>query len=326
MVKLEELEALDLLLWLQNGTLVAELRGTNQSTISRRCQRVLRMFNARLLRRPGGWYLRSKLESLLALQRLLHQQYRFRLGGDLRLNVPCWTRSALRGELLPHWILNPEQGPILCDNPLELLRNHVIDACLVTPTQMQQQGSDDLVLFDLYDTRIDLYSLTPAPPGDPCLHHPSAALPLPAIWRAPEHAAADAIPSSLVASGRAAPGCAADLDLLAGSRLQLVGFLPGSCRVSSQQRYASLRQSLGLPAPQHPEEAAAPPVAFLTPLMARWMDRPRRMDLPLEWPYRESLAVLRSNAQEPCIQQLLEALRACLGRTMVRVGEMRLAS
>ena len=284
MVRLEELEALDLLLWLQNSFTAAAVSGTNQSTICRRAQRVLHTFTGRLLRQKSGWRVESPLLPLLDLQRQIHQQVRLRQGQGLRLNVPHWSRQLVQRCTLPGWILNPEQGPLVCEQPLELLRSHVLDACLVTPTQLARRHAEDLVVFDLYASRIDLHLLGGGGDGG--------------------------------GAQQASP--AAALDLLPQSRLELMPFLPSSCCESSRQRFEQLRRQFG---PGSEDAAALEPsplarVAFLTPVMALALQQRRPLSLQLDWPYRESLAVLRSQADQPAIQALLEQLRTGVPRAL----------
>ncbi|MFM7311909.1 MAG: hypothetical protein ACKO0M_01870 [Cyanobium sp.] len=280
MVRLEELEALDLVLWLQHGATAAFLVGTNQSTISRRSQRVLTTFQGRLLRGRHGWKVKSPLLSLLDLQRQIHQLVRLRRRSGLRLNVPFWSRRLVQGPAPEGWLINPEQGPLVCEQPLELLRSHVIDACLVTPTQLEDRETADLVLFDLYSTRIDLHLLT---------------------------GRADPSPD---------PSSEAALDLLHGGRLELPPFLPSSCCASSRRRFEEIRSRFALAdsEPGGREGSPLPSLAFLTPVMAMALDgpRPQRLPLQLDWPYRETLAVLREHADLPAIQLLADHLRVGL--------------
>jgi hypothetical protein len=287
MVKLEDLEALDLLIWLQNGITAAALVGTNQSTISRRSKRVLTTFAARLHRQQGTWRIDSPMHGLLDLQRQIHQQVRFRRHRALRLNVPSWSRSLVARCGPGGWLLNPEQGPLVCEQALDLLRGHVIDAALLTPTQLALQPRDDLEVFDLYDTRIDLHHL-----------------------------------GSVPREGRQDPSREEAIDLLGCSRLELLPFLPASCCDSSRLRFEQLRSQLGLPTAEPPgvvangDSALLAPVAFLTPVMALGVAHQRPLTLELDWPYRESLAVLRCQADQPAIQSLVEKLRAGMPRTV----------
>lgn len=286
MVRLEELEALDLLVWLQSGNTAAAVSGTNQSTICRRAHRALDCFQAELRRHSGAWQVLTPLAPLLDLQRQIHQHWRFKVGRRLRLNAPAWSRAALGGCSLPGWITTPEDGPLVCENPLELLRAQVIDACLLTPTQLAGQPQADLALFDLYDSRVDLHLIGGGEPETPASISPQAAQ-----------------------------------DLLIHSRLQLQPFLPSSCCLSSHQRFEQLRRDLGLDrsdtlAVRRRGGDASPRLAFLTPLMARGLGELRPLPLPLEWPYRESLAVLRSSADRPAVQALVETLQHQLPRRL----------
>lgn len=289
MLRLEELEALDLQVWLQSGATAASVAGTNQSTVCRRSRRALDSFHAELQRDREVWQVQTPLAQLLDLQRQIHQQWRFRAGRGLRLSAPAWSRAALRACSLPGWIITPEDGPLVCENPLELLRAHVIDACLLTPTQLAGQPQADLALFDLYDSHIDLHLIAAGEPETP-----------------------------------AAISSQAARDLLIHSRLQLLPFLPSSCCLSSRQRLQQLRRELGLDAgdtgaaPQ-PGAAAPPRLVFLTPVMARGLAVLRPLPLPLEWPYRESLAVLRSSAEQPAVQALVENLQGELPRTLQKL-------
>lgn len=285
MLRLEELEALDLLVWLQSGVTAAAVAGTNQSTISRRAKRALDSFRAELVRDRLAWSIETPLAPLLDLQRQIHQQWRFKSRRFLRLNAPAWSRAALRALPLPGWILNPEDGPLVCENPLELLRAHVIEACLVTPTQLAGGQHRDLALFDLYGTHIALHRVAAEPETEAPIT-PYAAQ-----------------------------------NLLVHGRLNLPPFLPGSCCASSHQRFAQLRRELGLAgngsAAEPRRRSEAPPqLVFLTPVMARGLDALRPLPLSLEWPYRESLAVLRSNADQPAVQALVERLQSQLSRML----------
>jgi len=289
MLRIEELEALDLVVWLRSSTAAAALAGTNQSTISRRARRALELFQAELRRDRQAWRVQTPLAAVLHLQRQVHQQWRLRSGRGLRLQVPPWSRAAVRSCLLPGWEITPADGPQRCETPLELLRDHVIEACLLTPTQLAGQPMDDLVLFDLYGSRIDLHLVASAGPQDPAEHSPQAAAAL----------------------------------LLQG-RLQPLPFLPGSCTLSSQQRFAQLRRELDPPADGSAEGAwrlpiEAPQLAFLTPVMAAGLAGLRPLPLPLEWPYRESLVMLRSVADQPALQALVERLSCELPPTLQRL-------
>lgn len=278
MVTLQELEALDLMLWLRSGTTVATLVDANQSSISRRSQRALQRFQARLRRQGQGWSIQTRLHVLLDLERRLHQQFRLHRQQGLRLNVPHWSQPPLRGCPLPGWVINPENGPLLCDNPLDLLRSHVIDACLITPTQVDAP-QQDLALFEIYSTDIDLYEIAPTA----------------AEKGGSDHGARPTM----------------TLDILEQGRLLPPDFLPTTCRGSSLERFEDLCTQYGLPAPSSvPDSSRRHALAFLTPAMASRLERPRWLSLEIAWPYRESLAVLRANAEEPAVQLLLECLRS----------------
>ena len=55
MVTLDELAALDAVLWQRNGKLASQALGCNQSTISRRITRTLDSFQLTMTRRHGEW-------------------------------------------------------------------------------------------------------------------------------------------------------------------------------------------------------------------------------------------------------------------------------
>ncbi len=286
MLRIEELEALDLLLWLQSGVTAAEVAGTNQSTICRRAKRALDTFQAELMRERVTWRVETPLAPLLDLQRQIHQQWRFKTGRSLRLNVPSWSRPLLKGCALPGWIISPEGGPLVCENPLALLRGHVIEACLLTPTQLAEGPQADLAVVDLYGSRIDLRLIAGAESCSQAMDSPQAAQ-----------------------------------DLLAHGCLQLLPFLPSSCRASSRQRLETLRHELGvacrdIAAAPWRQSAAAAQLAFLTPVMAHGLSALRPLPLHLDWPYRESLVVLRSTVDEPAVQVLLESLQRQLPSTL----------
>jgi len=154
MVTQEQLAALDLSIWLKTTERAAQLASSNQSTICRRMQTVLRQFGLRLERGQSGRCPAGDLE-LLDRERQVHQQARFCGHQPLRLHVPYWTRRLALRVLPEGWCANPPLPDLVCDDPVTLLRDHILDACLVTPTQLPAR-QNDLVLLEIYRRPIQL--------------------------------------------------------------------------------------------------------------------------------------------------------------------------
>ena len=100
MIGIEELDALDLTIWLGRGSDAASLLGCNQSTISRRSNQCLQVFDLRMHRDAEGWP-RIRQHDLLQLERQVHQLHRLRDGRHLRIDaslVHLTTRNKRREE------------------------------------------------------------------------------------------------------------------------------------------------------------------------------------------------------------------------------------
>lgn len=273
-VDLDQLESLDLLLWMAGSYRAAQLANSNQSTIIRRAQTVLATFGVTIRREPSGWSDRGDTR-LLAMEREVHQRFRFLGRGRLRLHVPLWSLPLALERLPSGWMHNPEDREHVCENPVALLRERIIDACLVTPTQMPAD-TGGLAMFEIYRSPIELTILSPRGGGDPPLR------------RALEEGRLD---------------------------LRLFPFLPRSCREASRKWFERLRQSMG----HHPESrrareaSAGLEVAFLTPQMRRFIDRPWVVDAATPRHYCERLLVRAEKAQEPLFLALLDHLQqGCL--------------
>ena len=271
MVSLDHLAALDLLQWLGTTERAAALAYTNQSTISRRHRATLHAFGLRMVRRRDGWTPQGSTE-LLSLERQVHQCARFSGRQPLRLQLPFWSRHRVFHALPDGWCANPDLMGVVCEDPVALLRDRVIDACLVTPTQLPA-GADDLLLLDLYRRPIE-FTVLGVDPGssasalkDRCLHSHR--------WE-----------------------------------LELLPFLPRSCRDRSQEWFQALQQSLaGCGSRRQAEDAL--PVAFLTPEMRQAQDRPCWVNDAVDaYPYVERLVVLAENAAQPAVQRLQNHLLA----------------
>lgn len=272
-VTLEQLAALDLLIWLETTERAAAMAYTDQSTISRRSRVVLQEFGVMLSRNKLGRTCTGETE-LLRLQRLVHQQARLRGRQPLRLQVPYWTRSMPHYQLTEGWCATPAEPALACHDPVGLLRDRVIDACLITSCQLPD-ASDDLVLLELYRRPIEL---TVFASSDPATMD---------TW-----------------FGRQRDG-----GLL---RLEPMAFLPNSCACNAAGLFQVLtgapppRRSACQPA--HGASATLG-LSFLTPEMRAVQQRPWQLHDGLEpCLYVERLAVLAENVQEPPVQRLIDHL------------------
>lgn len=290
MVSLDQLAALDLQLWLTASQRAARLEQTNQSTIVRRGQAAAACFGVTIRRDPGGWDLEGDSQ-LLQLERRLHQQARLLGRRPLRLQAPYWTQQTHLRRLPQGWCTNPPADSLVCENPIALLRSRVIDAALLTPTQIPPQH-DDLVCLDLYANTIELSLFPEAGIDDPLLAYRQLR----------------------------------DQGLLL---LRQPAFLPNSYLQCCREWFAALGQSPdsapaagGLAAGIDPTDVS---VAFLTPEMRRVQGMPVLVDGEIEArPYIERLVILADLASEPAVLRLQEHLASLFGSCSGRAAAPQL--
>lgn len=274
MVSLEHLAALDLLLWLRSTERAAVVAGTNQSTISRRSRSAMDSFGVTIQRHADAWI--DSGDPLLQLERQIHQRVRLMGRQPLRLEAPYWSRRRVLSNLPKGWCGNPAGSAWVCDNPLDLLRARVIDACVLTPTQIPPRG-DDLVVMDLHRSAIELTLFPRRRLSD-----------LSGGWRR--------------------------LQELGALQLRLLPFLPRSCRRRTEDWFAQLAGPAG-PSTRGRRSGARQDdadlsVAFLTPEMREAQELPWQVDDSITpFPYVERLVVLADLAAEPAVLRLQEHLQ-----------------
>ena len=151
MVSPDELEALDLLCWLRNGDDAARLAYCNQSTISRRSQQAIKVFD--LFSSHGqGPHPQAGSATLLRMEREVHQLFRLSGGNRLRLHAPYWASRRLDGQLDARWMVNPTRNKEQVGEALRLLEDRVIDAMIAETRQRPADDDPKFVCFDLYET------------------------------------------------------------------------------------------------------------------------------------------------------------------------------
>lgn len=127
-VSVEVLAALDALLWLRTGDRAAVHLQCTQSTVSRHSRRCLQVFDLAMERQSGEWCLRGD-QTLIDLERGVHQLLRWRQGYGLRLDSQHWCNHLLTTELPGAW-MRGNANYFECQRLQELLLHGVIDAWL----------------------------------------------------------------------------------------------------------------------------------------------------------------------------------------------------
>lgn len=165
MVSVDELDALDLLIWLGRGEGAAQRQRCKQSTISRRCQTVLRTFGLRLHKDGDGWPCTGR-HALLQREREVHQLHRLGTGLPLRVDASLLAAPLLRPGVPQGW-WQGTLDEVGWQRPLQLLRQRILDAwvtgmghelpaaksswfqtipLLRTPLQLAARSTDPLLL------------------------------------------------------------------------------------------------------------------------------------------------------------------------------------
>ena len=181
--------------------------------------------------------------------------------------------------------MNPQRADLNCTDPVTLLREHVLDACLATPTQIPDDR-DDLFILQLHNRPIELTLLNRNNQSECDL--------------------ADRFQWSLERGNL---------------QLKLMPFLPASCRERSQKWFQYL---LTTSQPERHNTTALRPslhsgesllLAFLTPEMRMAQALPWQVEPNFDpYAYTEHLVVLAEHANEPAVLTLIESLEHQIGR------------
>ena len=126
MVELDQLMALDGLQWLGSGDEVAKRYGISQATVSRACRKVLKTFGLQLERQNGECELIGD-QTLLRLERDVHQQARLAGLRPLRLEATYWSAPTLCDTLPAGWLLG-RSNIVGVRRNVQLLQDGVVDA------------------------------------------------------------------------------------------------------------------------------------------------------------------------------------------------------
>ncbi len=283
MVTKEQLCALDLTVWLGSTNQAANVAYTNQSTISRRKQRVLKQFGIQMKRSGSMLAVCGDLQ-LLDLERQVHQLARLKHRKGLRIQAPFWLQKNIELDLPEGWTMNPVRDDFSCTDPVTLLREHVLDACLATPTQLPHER-DDLIVLELHQRPIELNLLNKDGLS--------------------QNELKDHFRWSLENNNL---------------ELKQMPFLPTSCLERSKAWLEELssigqqnqKEPLSLRTSQHSGQRFV--VSYLTPEMRIAQSLPWQVDDHFKpYTYIEHLIVLAKNANEPSILALMENLERQIG-------------
>jgi DNA-binding transcriptional LysR family regulator len=126
LLSLDHLAFLDLYLWLERETAVADLLQVHQSTVSRQLRSALKIMQVRLDARAAHLTLLGDTE-LLEAERWVHQIARLRGRAPLRIDATYSSGPWLLSSPPKGWLVGRFDLPGM-ERPLQLLRERVIDA------------------------------------------------------------------------------------------------------------------------------------------------------------------------------------------------------
>lgn len=156
MIEIDVLRLADLYAWLGCQKMAAWQFGCNQSTVSRRVREA-----AQWAAFPSG----ADVVDFLTLEREVYQHWRFARRRELRLHAYRWINPLLRSKLPETWNANPEAVSVTRACPLQLLRDHVIDALLAPWPVVADADRRVFELMPVYSAPLLLLAPTDSPLG-----------------------------------------------------------------------------------------------------------------------------------------------------------------
>ena len=162
-VALDDLDCLDLLIWLRTGEQAAVRLGVSQSKVSRTVAAVSQALGIELHKSRDEWDLQGD-QTLLQLERRVHQQYRWIRGKPLRIEAQYYSGPLFCDPVPEGWIAG-NVDYLQIHTPLQHLRSGVIDAWIGCFPDVPEEDDPDLICFHL--TRLPTYLV--ARPDHPLL-------------------------------------------------------------------------------------------------------------------------------------------------------------
>lgn len=152
-VSVEELDCLDLLIWLRTGANAASRLSTSQPRVSRSVQKVSGLFGVTLSKGNGEWEVLGD-QTLLNLERRVHQEYRWRMGRPLRIEAQYYSGPLFCDPPPEGWVAG-NFDYLEIHTPLQHLRNGVIDAWIACYPDVPEDDDPDLTCIHL--TRLPVH-------------------------------------------------------------------------------------------------------------------------------------------------------------------------
>jgi DNA-binding transcriptional LysR family regulator len=146
-VSIEDLACLDLIIWLRTGARAASLLGISQPKVSRAVQAVSDRFGITIAKRRGEWEVLGD-QTLLNLERHVHQEYRWRKDQPLRIESQYYSGPLYCDPIPEGWVAGNFDF-IEIHTPLHHLRHGVIDAWLGCYPDVPDADDPDLCCFHL---------------------------------------------------------------------------------------------------------------------------------------------------------------------------------
>ncbi len=146
-IELDSLAALDALQWLRTGREVCKRFAMSQATASRQAQKCLDLFGLELQRVDGEWYIVGD-DSVLQLERRVHQAARWMGARPLRLEATYWSGPLLCTPTLDRWLLGLSNIVGVPRN-FQLVKDRVVDACIAGLPDVPDADDDELASLAL---------------------------------------------------------------------------------------------------------------------------------------------------------------------------------
>jgi hypothetical protein len=143
-VSLDLLSSLDGLLWLQSGAKVGSLFQQHQTTVSRNQKKCAAAFGISLSKYNKKWNTNGD-QTLLQLERKVHQVARLQGKSRLRIEVNGWLNSPYLNPPPSGWIVG-STSDLSDPHGIQCLRQHIIDACLCPLADLPAE-SQGLTIF-----------------------------------------------------------------------------------------------------------------------------------------------------------------------------------